>query len=375
MTDSPLVSIIINNYNYGRFLAAAIDSALAQTYRRAEVIVVDDGSTDQSRDVIAGYAGKVLPILKGNGGQASAFNAGFAASRGEVIIFLDSDDVLGPTAAEKAVEAFDDPGVVKVHWNLRVMDEGGVPTGKLHLSEELPEGDLREFVARKGPWNYVTPPTSGNAWARRALEEILPVPEQEYRIGADCYLFTLAPVLGKMRRVAEPQGWYRVHGKNHYAGSGFAEKLRCDTRLYAQNCAALSTRLAALGVEADVRAWNRGAWVEELNRAVSDIEQCVAPGWAFILVDEDQWGVGGDLAGRAVFPFMEKDGIYWGPPADDATAIHELERLRGRGAAAIVFARPAFWWLEHYRGWRDYLRENFPCRLENERLVVFDLRG
>jgi glycosyltransferase involved in cell wall biosynthesis len=375
MTDSPLVSIIINNYNYGRFLAAAIDSALAQTYRRVEVIVVDDGSTDQSRDVIAGYAGKVLPILKGNGGQASAFNAGFAASGGEVIIFLDSDDVLGPTAAEKSVEAFDDPGVVKVHWNLRVMDEGGVPTGKLHLSGELPEGDLREFVARKGPWNYVTPPTSGNAWARRALEEILPVPEQEYRIGADCYLFTLAPVLGKMRRVAEPQGWYRVHGKNHYAGSRFAEKLRCDTRLYAQNCAALSTRLAALGVEADVRGWNRGAWVEELNRAVSDIEQCVAPGWAFILVDEDQWGVGGDLAGRAVFPFMEKDGIYWGPPADDATAIHELERLRGRGAAAIVFARPAFWWLEHYRGWRGYLRENFPCRLENERLVVFDLRG
>src|SRR4029077_3087176 len=87
---------------YGRFLGRAIDSALGQAYPWTEVVVVDDGSTDESRAVIAGYGDRVVPVLKGNGGQASAFNAGLAASRGRVVIFLDSDDWLTRTAAAVA---------------------------------------------------------------------------------------------------------------------------------------------------------------------------------------------------------------------------------------------------------------------------------
>ena len=79
--NNPLVSILINNYNYGYFLGAAIESALSQTYQNIEIIVVDDGSTDNSREIIAHYGNHIIPILKENGGQASAFNAGFAASR------------------------------------------------------------------------------------------------------------------------------------------------------------------------------------------------------------------------------------------------------------------------------------------------------
>jgi glycosyltransferase involved in cell wall biosynthesis len=99
------VSIIINNYNYGHFLGAAIDSALAQSYAHTEVVVVDDGSTDDSREVIAGYGDRIRSIMKTNGGQASAFNAGFAASEGDVICLLDSDDFFYPNKVEQVVKA------------------------------------------------------------------------------------------------------------------------------------------------------------------------------------------------------------------------------------------------------------------------------
>ena len=80
---APLVSIVINNYNYGRFVGSAIESALEQSYSNTEVIVVDDGSTDTSREVIASFGDRIGAVLKANGGQASAYNAGFAASKGD----------------------------------------------------------------------------------------------------------------------------------------------------------------------------------------------------------------------------------------------------------------------------------------------------
>ncbi len=104
--DLPPVSILINNYNYGRFLPCAIDSVLGQTYGNIEVIVVDDGSTDNSREVIRRYGDRIIPVLKANGGQASAFNAGFRNSHGEIICFLDSDDFYLPAKVERMVNLF-----------------------------------------------------------------------------------------------------------------------------------------------------------------------------------------------------------------------------------------------------------------------------
>lgn len=103
---SLLVSIIVNNYNYGRFLREAIESALSQTYKPLEVIVVDDGSTDCSRDVIASFGARILPVFKENGGQASALNAGFARSHGDLVMFLDSDDLLLDYAIERVVSCW-----------------------------------------------------------------------------------------------------------------------------------------------------------------------------------------------------------------------------------------------------------------------------
>src|SRR5687767_13453136 len=156
MSREPLVSIIINNFNYGRYVAEAIDSALSQTYQWTEVIVVDDGSSDDSRQVIAAYGDRVTAILKENGGQASACNAGFDVSQGEIVCFLDADDTLLPAAVERAVPLFSGGDVVKVHWPLCEVSKEGKRTGLLIPAAELAEGDLREDVIRRGPLRYVT---------------------------------------------------------------------------------------------------------------------------------------------------------------------------------------------------------------------------
>ena len=373
-----LSSIIIDNYNNGRFLKEAIDSALDQTYPNIEVIVVDDGSTDDSREIIDGYGNRITPVFKENGGQASAFNAGFLVSRGEVVFFLDADDRFLPTTVEAAMGVFG-AGIAKVHWPLREIDEHGENTGQLVPSGELSEGDRREVVIRDGPWNCIVAPTTGNAWARAFLEWVLPIPEKEWRICTDVYLFTLAPVFGRIERLSEPQGFYRVHGQNYYDSARnkktFDEVVGMECILYDKACATLSRVCRDMGIQVDPEAWKSKSWLHRLRSATQEIVDLVPEGEAFILVDGDMWGTDDELGGRRRIPFLERDGQYWGPPPDDATAIKELERLQRSGASFMVFAWPAFWWLEYYAGLREHLRSEFRCMLENERLVAFDLRS
>jgi glycosyltransferase involved in cell wall biosynthesis len=227
--ERPLVSIIINNYNYGRFLGAAIESALRQTYRPIEVIVVDDGSADESRAVIAEYAGRIRPVLKPNGGQASCFNAGFALSRGELVLFLDADDRLRPDVVERAVAAFGArPAAAKLQFRLALVDAAGAPTGahKPERGQPLTSGDLRPRVLA-APDDIAWQPTSGNMFAARVLREILPMPEPAYRLCADYYLSNVAPLFGEVLALDEVGGDYRVHGaNNHHAAAIDLEQTR-----------------------------------------------------------------------------------------------------------------------------------------------------
>lgn len=102
----PLVSAIIPNYNYARYVGEAVESALGQTYQNIEVIVVDDGSTDNSLEVLERYRDRIKIIEQKNSGVCVARNRGVAESAGEYIAFLDADDVWLPEKIEKQVEKF-----------------------------------------------------------------------------------------------------------------------------------------------------------------------------------------------------------------------------------------------------------------------------
>jgi len=112
-----------------------------------------------------------------------------------------------------------------------------------------------------------------------------------------------------------------------------------------------------------------------LEAASRDLESVIPPGTPLILVDDQQLDATDLAPRRRVYPFLERDGAYDGPPADSATAIEQLERLRHDGARFFVIAWPSFWWVECYPGLMAYLRQRYRCVLENERLIVFDLRA
>jgi hypothetical protein len=93
-----------------------------------------------------------------------------------------------------------------------------------------------------------------------------------------------------------------------------------------------------------------------------------------ILVDNCQLGEL-PVYNRLLFPFLEQQGQYWGNPSDDCQAVNELERMRTEGAEFILFAWTASWWFDTYPHFIDYVRKSYPCKLENERISIFDLRS
>jgi glycosyltransferase involved in cell wall biosynthesis len=208
-------SILINNYNYGRYLGNAIDSALSQTHSLCEVVVVDDGSTDNSRDVIAGYGDRIRTVLKDNGGQASAFNAGFAACRGEVICLLDSDDYFHVNKVEEVVGAMAaNPGIGWVFHPVCRLSTNGKTRIAPPIAHRMLIDHRRAALRGRLPGPR-GPVTSGLSLSQKLLGEILPMSE-EIRITADNYLKFLATALSPGVYLSDVLAVQRLHGDNHY---------------------------------------------------------------------------------------------------------------------------------------------------------------
>lgn len=212
----PLVSILINNYNYASFLSAAIESALNQTYGNFEVVVVDDGSTDSSREVIAKYGSSVILIAKDNGGQASAFNAGFAASSGEILCFLDADDRFLPDKVGTVVQIFQDNP--QIGWCFDQVQQFDEKTGHHYAqAKDCKFGlwDYRAAIVNNGKVPYIPTATSGMSFRRSMLDSLLPMPEV-IRITSDGYLKLAALGLSEGWMASEVLTLQRIHTDNAY---------------------------------------------------------------------------------------------------------------------------------------------------------------
>ena len=206
------LSVVITNYNYEQYVAMAIQSALDLRWDDLEVIVVDDGSTDGSRAVIEGFGDRVRVLFTENASQRVAANRGYAMSTGDVVIFLDSDDVLPPDLPDRVSSAWS-PSVSKVQCQMQRIDEIGRPIGVPFpkFSPVPTSADIRRWVTKTSA--YPTPPNSGNAYARWFLDRIFPI-DPEVGDFSDSACLAAAPFLGEVVSVPGVVVGYRQHSAN-----------------------------------------------------------------------------------------------------------------------------------------------------------------
>lgn len=200
--DLPLVSVIVPTYNRAGLLRETVDSVLAQTYPRVELVVVDDGSTDETPALLASYGARIRVIRKQNGGGTAARNTGIAAARGDLISVLDHDDLLLPDKIAHQVALLQErPELGLVHCGYYRMDRHGRYLDKV---TDLPEGDVRmRIVLGCFIW-------SGAPLIRRAvLDEVGPFDERIWSSDADMWL-RIALAGYPFGCVQEPLGAYRI---------------------------------------------------------------------------------------------------------------------------------------------------------------------
>jgi glycosyltransferase involved in cell wall biosynthesis len=218
------LSVIIANHNYADFVGAAILSALAIDWHDKEVIVVDDASTDDSRRVIDGFSGKVAAYFRPKSHQLGSHIFGFEQSTGDVIIFLDADDLLEPQVMQEVARVWR-PGVSKVQFRMNLINTVGIQLGT--AIPQFPRRDNPERLRRTflRTMAYTTPPGSGNAYSRNFVRDVFAfspsIPQ------SDAVFLTLAPILGDVLTIRKPLARYRLHDASYSAMRSLdASKLR-----------------------------------------------------------------------------------------------------------------------------------------------------
>jgi glycosyltransferase involved in cell wall biosynthesis len=218
--DPATSTCLINSFNYASYVGEAVDSALGQTVPFDEIIVVDDGSTDGSLKLLKdkySQASTVKIIAKSNEGQLSCFNEGFAQARGDLIFFLDADDIYEPDYHSLALNEYRrDPQCDFLACSLRQFGQADKVLHRFPDDRDL--GYSVILTAFKRSW--IGQSTSCLSMRRQILNKILPLPlVEDWRVRADdCLVYGSSLVGARKRYVAKPLVRYRVHGRNGFFG-------------------------------------------------------------------------------------------------------------------------------------------------------------
>jgi len=271
------VSVLIDTYNHERFIEQAIVSVLEQDFPAAdrEIIVVDDGSTDRTPEIVKKFEPRVRLLRKENVGQASAFNAGIPECKGEIVAFLDGDDWWAPNKLTRVAQAMTaDPslgivghGIVNVQRDGRgqaeILREG------FHFRASTIEG--ARLLRRRGSFLG----TSRMTIRADLLQRIGPVPDA-IEIQADEYLSTLAAVLTRARILPEALTYYRLHEANSFQLAGHdPQRVRRKQKSLAILASSLSQQLEKFGIDPQVRLT-----VTEYTQASADqLRLVIDGGW------------------------------------------------------------------------------------------------
>ena len=214
----PLITALVDTYNHERYIEEALASVLEQGLPAAEleIVVVDDGSTDRTASIVEKFAPRVKLVRKKNGGQASAFNAGFGQARGEIVAILDGDDwwAQGKLAAVAEVLEKNREVAAVGHGYYRYDEETNetkvrAPAARQLLSLATPETTRAAIPA----WGYLL--MGALTVRRKVLERITPLPE-EMVFMADTAIQAAAMAMGTLV-LPEPLFYYRYHAQNLYA--------------------------------------------------------------------------------------------------------------------------------------------------------------
>jgi hypothetical protein len=402
--NSTNVTIVIPTYNRARLLEISLGSALSQDYSDFQVVVLDNASTDDTERVVRSFKDTRVTYIRNetNIGLFRNENKAIEVNRSPFLSILHDDDVLLPgfiVESTLALERHPRSGFSIVQATAININGESLNDNAKNTSDRIREGimDGLEFLhgivdGRKWITHFSTVMMRAEALSASGYFD-----SSHSKDTTDINLFYRLAARFDIVFIPKTLCHVRFHSSQE-------SRLHYDSALSTGPVAVLAERIDAVGhlmrssraAEAPYREWLADRLIdlnhyrsEETHRlipaltldraqrlavATHDIQMLIPAGERFILVDGNEWGPDVTV-GRQTIPFLECDGVYWGPPPDDATAIRELERIRESGVNYIVFGWPTFWWFDYYVGLRHYLQAKFRCLLKNSRLIAFDLRG
>lgn len=394
------VTIFIPTYNRAPLLRTCLGSVLSQDYPDFQVVVLDDASSDDTQAVVHSFKDSRVTCLGNdvNLGLVGNWMRALELNASQYFTILPDDDVMLPGFIRLSVTALDGHPDAAFSTGLTEYIDAEGEVRDRQVVTDFPEGlihgmALLDCVVAGTVWTIHPATVMLRAAALTEVGSFKAVHSKHlFDLNLYCRLAANFDLFLFQRRLAQ----VRQHPEQ-------ARELELQAIEGSRQLAMTSERIDAIGylmhseraADGSYRAW-LAERLQTLNQVRSDLTCRLVPSlgisateWMqmetqhialvippenkFILVNENMWAPE-SVAGRIAVPFLERDGQYWGEPENDQIAIQEVERMRGCGSSFMVFSPPGFWWLDYYAQFHRYLRLEYQCVMDDDRLVVFDLR-